>query len=1224
MLSPRSFSTKILFILLTAALVLLVSLLLRGDGINQTSDIIPVPGSSVSTANAAAKADSRTSAASADLISATQQSGGGASSGAPQQSTGAAPEASNQSTTEPAQRTLADVLSVHGTDMSDPAVRARVVEEMRALETGRKAAAWTRADREGLPKRIEHTDGTIQELVDFEGDKPVYFTTNNVNAAISSGADFLPAPPYAVTGSGLTVGVWDGGSVRSTHQEFGGRVTVKDGAAAVDHATHVGGTVAAAGTVSLARGMATGARIDSYEWNSDKSEMTSRGASYPGEPGSIYLSNHSYGYIAGWNRTGLSSPKWDWWGSGTASTGVEDDFGKYNSYARDSDSLSYSLPYFLVFRAAGNDRGDNPVAGDSVALSPNGTTVLSYDTAQHPAGDSQYKSGGYDTIAFDAVAKNVITVGGVNDAVSGNIRQPSNATMTWFSTWGPTDDGRIKPDLVANGESVYSSLAGSNSSYGFLSGTSMATPSATGSAALLVNFFDRLFPGQAMRASTLKALLIHTADDRGPSGPDYQYGWGLMNVKAAADLIQEYRDDAGTKHLIEDRLTTARTSVSHSFTYNGAGPIRVTLCWTDPAGSATTSGENRTARLVNNLDLQLTGPDGSVHQPYVMPYVGDWTAAKLSAPAVTGKNDTDNVEQVYIATPPAAGVYTATVTIAGTLTNASQTFSLVVSGSVPSAAPAPSATAVSPDSGNGGTVAMTITGGHFLLSATVKLSRAGEADVLATGVEVLGDVLKARVNTAGIAPGLWNVVITNPDGQSAVLPNAFSIVGAIWSENLESGAVNWMHTAQTGTDAWALTTTQSHSPTQSFFSPGAATKADTALVSPALSIPSGSSNLRLTFWHSYDLQSGRDGGVLEFSLNGGTWFDVSDSTSGAAFAAGGYNSTLSNSGKPSDRNPLAGRRAWSGKSNGFTQVAVDLTDAAKYSGKSLRIRWRLATDNGTGSTGWYVDSFTLAGAVPGNLPPSILSEPALMPLSVTGTETTLSVQAEDDAGENNLTYTWTAIGDFTAPVTFSDNGTHSASATTASFSKAGPYTFTVVVRDGEGLTATTSVEVLVEQTLSAMSINPKSITVGAGSIQQFTATALDQFGNTLALQPTFTWSASGGGSINGTGLFTAGTDPSGPHTITAATDSLSANASVMISGPTFTVWQTSHFTSEEITAGNAEATTDIDSDGQSNLMEYALGTDPRVQSAHAAYTVGIEPDGNTVKRLTLTFSRPKA
>ena len=103
--------------------------------------------------------------------------------------------------------------------------------------------------------------------------------------------------------------------------------------------------------------------------------------------------------------------------------------------------------------------------------------------------------------------------------------------MSSFSSWGPTDDGRIKPDLVANGEAVYSPLAGSNTAYGSYWGTSMATPNATGSTALLIEHYANLFSNGAIRSSTMKGLLIQTADDRGNAGPDYRYVWGLVDSK---------------------------------------------------------------------------------------------------------------------------------------------------------------------------------------------------------------------------------------------------------------------------------------------------------------------------------------------------------------------------------------------------------------------------------------------------------------------------------------------------------------------------------------------------------------------------------------------------------------------------------------------------------------------------------------------------------------------
>ena len=137
-------------------------------------------------------------------------------------------------------------------------------------------------------------------------------------------------------------------------------------------------------------------------------------------------------------------------------------------------------------------------------------------------------------------SQNPSSLGSVSDAVpdpqqSGGPRTVAAARVSPFSSWGPTDDGRIKPDLAANGEDVFSSLSGSTDAYGSFSGTSMSGPNACGSASLLIELHGRLRPGQAMRASTLKGLLIQTADDIGVPGPDYQNGWGLLNVKKAAD-----------------------------------------------------------------------------------------------------------------------------------------------------------------------------------------------------------------------------------------------------------------------------------------------------------------------------------------------------------------------------------------------------------------------------------------------------------------------------------------------------------------------------------------------------------------------------------------------------------------------------------------------------------------------------------------------------------------
>ncbi|MCX6867902.1 MAG: S8 family serine peptidase, partial [Verrucomicrobia bacterium] len=493
-----------------------------------------------------------------------------------------------------------------------------------------------------------------------------------------------------MSGTGVTIGLWDAGSARSTHQEFGGRVTVMDGAATFDHSTHVGGTLIAAGIDASAHGMAAAATIHSYDWNSDTSEMTSRAATYSGEPGKIYLSNHSYGYVSGWNYVNGGSPfrVWDWYGSGSSSTSIETDFGLYSSYASSNDSLAFNAPYYLIFRSAGNDRDDNPSSGQAVALSPGSASVVNYDPANHPGGDGTYR-GGFDTIGFDAIAKNVMTVGSVSDAVTNGVRDVAKASVSNFSCWGPTDDGRIKPDVVANGEGLYSSLGSSDTAYGTYTGTSMATPNAVGSAALLIQQYGNLFAGQAMRASTLKGLLIHTADDLGNPGPDYKYGWGLVNVQAAADLIQDHKNFPVKQRMTESQLTSTTVSRIQAFVWDGVSPITATLCWTDPAATALSDSDSRSARLVNNLNLKIIDPANSEHLPFVMPFVGTWTQASMDSAATTGINNTDNVEQVRIAAPPAAGTYLAVVSFAGSLTNNSQNYSLLISGSSPEPPPPP-------------------------------------------------------------------------------------------------------------------------------------------------------------------------------------------------------------------------------------------------------------------------------------------------------------------------------------------------------------------------------------------------------------------------------------------------------------------------------------------------------------------------------------------------------
>jgi hypothetical protein len=1057
-----------------------------------------------------------------------------------------------------AQENLADLLEAPGVNMEKADDRARVVLRMQQIETDRRQRARAKAAAVGLPVRTARADGRLIEIHDFDGPQPVYLTTHNDNAAISTGAKLLQTSPYHLNGSAYIIGMWDGGSGRSTHQEFGSRMVGKDGSASIDHATHVGGTLIASGVVADARGMASAATVDSYDWNSDLSEMASRGATAPGQQATrIYLSNHSYGYISGWNYVGTPSRTWEWYGMGTAVNSIEDDFGRYNTYTRDVDALAFGSPYYLIFQSAGNDRADNPSAGQAVSLSPGGLAVVAYNPSTHPGGDGSYR-GGFDSMSFNSLAKNVMTVGAVNDAVTNGSRDVSKATMSSFSSWGPTDDGRIKPDLVANGVDVYSSLNGSNTAYGTFSGTSMSTPNACGSASLLIEQYGRLFPGGAMRAATLKGLLIHTADDIGNAGPDYKNGWGLMNAKSAADLLIDHHAYPAKMRLIEGQVTTSATTRSYPFVWDQTTAIRATLCWTDPAGTATNTSDLRTARLVNNLQLKLIAPNGSEHYPFIMPFVGAWTQSSMNSPATTGINNTDNVEQVLVSTPAASGIWQAVVSYSGSLSNSQQNFSLILSGSANESAPQPPIAlfSITPNNGLGGSlVTADITGTSLGAGTVVKLARSGQPDIAASSVQLIGESLRCQFNLTGAAPGPWNVVATNPDASSATLANAFTVIGAVWSENFDGTFSGWTSSSASFFNSWTVTTAKSHSTNKSYFAPAPFSKTAIYLTSPSVSIPSNASNLQFKFWHDYNLQSTRDAGRLEFSVNGGAWFEAG--TSGTAFSSNGYNATISSSGSPSSRNEFWGRSAWSGNSNGFIETIINLTDTTKFAGKSLRARWCLSTNAGTASAGWYVDSISLVGGGDvSNLPPVITSAATsssaetLTDVDSTiwrierGASTTLTVAASDDAGESGLTYTWNASGP--AAVAFTPNGTNAAKTSGAEFVSTGDYLVTVTITDAEGLAVAGSVNLRVVQTASGLVVNPAVASLTVFDSKLFSAVLNDQFGTAMVGQPSsFTWNASGGGAIDSSGLFNA-TSAGGPFAISATSGSFTDFASVTV------------------------------------------------------------------------------
>jgi len=525
----------------------------------------------------------------------------------------------------------------------------------------------------GIPLKQELPSGRVLELQRIApGIGPVFYITNNVDAADTISTDEVWTGGSAglnLDGAGMTVAEWDGGAVYSDHPDFAGRLTQVDGATEVSgHSTHVAGTLAGEGGWLLpeARGMAYAANLDAYDWNSDTAEMAAAAAS-----GQL-VSNHSYGIAAGWLFIGDLPPDQWWWIGGSDPTDLEDpNFGYYDIESQLWDQIAFDAPYYLPVKAAGNDRSDFGAApGEEYTVIDQDGNFLFTSTVSRPA---DCAPAGYDCLPTHSVAKNILTVGAVDDVPGGysDLSGPGPVNMADFSSWGPTDDGRIKPDVVGNGVLLYSTWH----VYPYFAlgiGTSMAAPNVTGSLLLLQQHYENLNGvGNYMRAATLKVLAIHTADETGDApGPDYEYGWGLMNTRKAAGVITQNGND---HEIIEGSLANGGVD-NHVFSVADSDSVlTATLVWTDPPGTPPApSLDPPDLMLVNDLDLRIVnGP--TTHFPWVL------NPANPAAAATTGDNFRDNVEQVEVLNP-GPGSFTIEVSHKGALLNGfNQDYSLIIS-----------------------------------------------------------------------------------------------------------------------------------------------------------------------------------------------------------------------------------------------------------------------------------------------------------------------------------------------------------------------------------------------------------------------------------------------------------------------------------------------------------------------------------------------------------------
>ncbi|MEC8831486.1 MAG: S8 family serine peptidase, partial [Bacteroidota bacterium] len=476
----------------------------------------------------------------------------------------------------------------------------------------------------GLRATEKESNGNQIALKDIGTDgTPLYYTTLNDPTSQTSRAHTLYDKGLLIlglTGTNMEVGVWDSGVALSSHQEFDVRAKNADNADEVSlHATLVTGNLISAGVEPNAKGVAYEAQALTHDWSRDKIEVAEAAAN------GMLLSNHSYGI--------LSDRVPDWY------------FGAYIKVTQDWDRIMYNAPYYLMVTAAGNAQ-------------------KSYDNDAPIFGKT---ADGFDLLLGFTTTKNGLTIAGANTEIDSN-GDLKKASVAGYSSFGPVDDGRVKPDLAGDGGNILSTSSITNSSYQVSAGTSMAAPGVTGTLLLLQQYHEELF-GNYMKAATLKGLALHTADDVDAKGPDYKMGWGVMNAKAAAEILQ---NKDYTSLVNEERISNGET---YSITVNAieGAPLIASISWTDPEAENINRGDlNSTiAALVNDLDIRIS-KDGETFFPWKL------NPARANDAATRGDNKVDPFERVEVEN--ATGSYIITISHKGSLKNGIQDFSLVVTG----------------------------------------------------------------------------------------------------------------------------------------------------------------------------------------------------------------------------------------------------------------------------------------------------------------------------------------------------------------------------------------------------------------------------------------------------------------------------------------------------------------------------------------------------------------
>lgn len=494
-------------------------------------------------------------------------------------------------------------------------------------------------------------NGNFYQAQRIENKTVIYYQTHNFKSRNLSGLNQLQSKSNfnGLKGENMWIGIIDGDLPFDRHIEFSTPLNSssrlfnrdewkkieneeEDNHKAIEnkrsHATHVLGTILAQGKRDIAKGMAPEAKAIGYSWGNDMEKLAQLALE------GVLVTNQSYGLaLLGVDKKVLLPSYY---------------LGAYVKESALLDQLSYNFPYLQPVVSAGNDRANYKVINPSKF--------------------------GMDLLVGHSTSKNAVVVGAIGLA-------DSSSTSFWketdFSSYGPTSDLRIKPDIVAIGQNVVSSAyrylyngeIEKVNLYTSSSGTSMASPSVAG-IFLIWQQYCLLHNSLPLKSASIKGVMVNTAKNIS-NGPNAKTGWGIIDAYNGAKLLEGVQNKQAL--LLEGNLLHKQIKKYQVELIEDAEQLLFTLVWTDVEGRLSkeiNENKDKYKALVNDLDIRVY-KDGKEYYPWKL--VND----SYYSEAVKGDNSVDNVERIDIDFP-IKGIYDIVISHKHTLQNYQQDFSLVV------------------------------------------------------------------------------------------------------------------------------------------------------------------------------------------------------------------------------------------------------------------------------------------------------------------------------------------------------------------------------------------------------------------------------------------------------------------------------------------------------------------------------------------------------------------